>query len=91
MAVRKEDIAAGVVVRRLRETAGITQVVLAEELAISYTQVQKYESGQNRISLSRLFDISRILGQAPHVIVQLVEFELKAQKDFKNVRPRKRT
>lgn len=45
--------------RRLRErrvAMGLSQGELAKKLGISFQQVQKYESGANRISGSRLWD-----------------------------------
>ena len=63
----KVDKMAGVVIRRLREHAGITQEAMADEIGISYQQVQKYERGQNRISISRLFDIAEVLQTKPHI------------------------
>lgn len=78
---KKEDKAAGVVVRRLRGNAGVTQEGLAEAIGVSYQQVQKYETGFNRISISRLFEIAEVLNTKPHVIVRLIEHELQA-KDF---------
>ena len=35
--------------------------MLAERLGISFQQLQKYEKGSNRLSASRLFELSRIL------------------------------
>jgi transcriptional regulator with XRE-family HTH domain len=40
---------------------GLTQEHLANGLQISYQQVQKYETGANRISAGRLFEIGRQL------------------------------
>lgn len=39
----------------------MTQGELAEVLGIRFQQVQKYEAGSNRISASRLWDISQAL------------------------------
>ncbi|MEO1561908.1 MAG: helix-turn-helix transcriptional regulator [Pseudomonadota bacterium] len=50
--------------RRLRErrtTIGMTQQDLAEKVGVKFQQIQKYESGLNRISASRLWDISTAL------------------------------
>ncbi len=44
---------------------GQSQTNLADRLGLSFQQVQKYENGANRISASKLFDISRILGVTP--------------------------
>ena len=39
----------------------MTQQQLAERVGIKFQQIQKYETGMNRISASRLWDISRVL------------------------------
>lgn len=78
----KADKAAGAVIRRVRQRTGITQEALAERIGMSYQQVQKYETGVNRISVSRLFDIAEALDTDAHAIVRLVEFDLKANKEF---------
>jgi transcriptional regulator with XRE-family HTH domain len=49
-------------VRLFRTSQGLSQSRLAEDLGITFQQVQKYENGTNRISASRLFEISRLLG-----------------------------
>ena len=47
---------------RLRRTLlGLSQEQLGDELNITFQQVQKYERGANRVSASRLWDISQIL------------------------------
>jgi transcriptional regulator with XRE-family HTH domain len=40
---------------------GLTQEHLASALEISYQQVQKYETGANRVSAGRLYEIARAL------------------------------
>ena len=59
------DVAVGTRVRSRRILLGISQEYLGDELGITFQQVQKYEKGTNRISASRLSDISRILNVAP--------------------------
>ncbi len=49
-------------VRLFRTAQGLSQSRLAGDLGITFQQVQKYENGTNRISASRLFEISRLLG-----------------------------
>ncbi len=39
----------------------MNQTKLGDALGLSFQQVQKYESGANRIGASRLFDLSRVL------------------------------
>ena len=54
--------------RRLREARlakGMTQTDLGNALGVSFQQVQKYELGRNRISASRLFELSHILNVPP--------------------------
>jgi transcriptional regulator with XRE-family HTH domain len=41
---------------------GMTQQQLADKVGIKFQQIQKYETGMNRISASRLWDISDALG-----------------------------
>mgnify|MGYP002777370079 CR=1 FL=1 len=48
-------------VKSARTARGFTQADLAEALGLTFQQVQKYESGKNRISASRLVEIARIL------------------------------
>jgi transcriptional regulator with XRE-family HTH domain len=40
----------------------MTQQQLADKVGIKFQQIQKYETGMNRISASRLWDISDALG-----------------------------
>jgi transcriptional regulator with XRE-family HTH domain len=51
----------GTRVRMCRLMLGLTQMQLADELSIAFQQVQKYEKGTNRISASRLHQISSFL------------------------------
>ena len=44
--------------RERRVKMGLTQQVLAEALEFSYQQLQKYETGANRISAGRLYEIA---------------------------------
>ncbi len=40
----------------------MTQQQLADSVGIKFQQIQKYETGMNRVSASRLWDIARTLG-----------------------------
>lgn len=55
------DIALGAAVRIRRRTIGMSQEALADQCGVSFQQIQKYENGANRISFSRLIQISRAL------------------------------
>lgn len=48
-------------IRNLRLARGMSQAALAAPCGISFQQVQKYERGANRISISMLFEIARTL------------------------------
>ena len=45
-----------------RSAMGLSQTALARELGVSFQQVQKYETGTNRISASRLHRVAMVLG-----------------------------
>jgi len=55
------DIHVGGRIRLRRILLGKSQENVATALGISFQQLQKYESGANRVSASRLFDIAVIL------------------------------
>ena len=44
-----------------RGVLGFTQEELAKKLGITFQQVQKYESGKDRVSSSRLWDLANVL------------------------------
>lgn len=56
------DVHVGKRIRQRRWMIGMTQQQLAEEVGIKFQQIQKYETGMNRVSASRLWDIARSLG-----------------------------
>jgi transcriptional regulator with XRE-family HTH domain len=55
------DVHVGKRIRHRRWLVGMTQQQLAEQVGIKFQQIQKYETGANRVSASRLWDISRAL------------------------------
>lgn len=55
------DINVGQRVRRRRWMLGMTQQQLGEAVGIKFQQIQKYETGMNRVSASRLYDIATAL------------------------------
>jgi transcriptional regulator with XRE-family HTH domain len=55
------DLHVGARLRQRRRLLGMTQQKLAEAVRIRFQQIQKYESGANRISASRLWALSRAL------------------------------
>lgn len=57
----KVDIHVGKRIRQRRWLTGMTQQKLAELVGIKFQQIQKYETGANRVSASRLWDIADAL------------------------------
>jgi transcriptional regulator with XRE-family HTH domain len=63
--IHEVDIHVGSRVRLRRRILGISQTKLGDALGLTFQQIQKYENGSNRISASRLFEISQILSVEP--------------------------
>jgi transcriptional regulator with XRE-family HTH domain len=64
MATRKSgplDAMVGARIRMLRVDRGISQIVLAERIGVTYQQMQKYERGANRVGAGRLSQIAFVL------------------------------
>lgn len=55
------DVALGHNVRYWRLARGLSQTQLANRLGITFQQVQKYEAGDNRVSIGRLVKTAAIL------------------------------
>ena len=52
----------GIRLRTRRQILGLSQQDIGERVGITFQQLQKYEKGINRISISRLYEFSQILG-----------------------------
>lgn len=55
------DLHVGKRLRRRRRLLGMTQQDLAGMVGVRFQQIQKYECGANRVTASRLYDLSRAL------------------------------
>lgn len=55
------DEQVGMQLRQRRALLGLSQEKLAEQVGLTFQQIQKYENGANRISASRLFEFSKVL------------------------------
>jgi transcriptional regulator with XRE-family HTH domain len=53
------DLVVGANVRQLRADGGLTLSELAKALGISHQQLQKYETGANRVSAGMLYELAR--------------------------------
>lgn len=58
---RVTDIHVGQRLRQRRWMLGLTQQQVGDRVGIKFQQVQKYETGQNRVSASRLWDLAKAL------------------------------
>ena len=56
------DVHVGKRIRQRRWVSGTTQQQLADQVGVKFQQIQKYETGMNRVSASRLWDIAAALG-----------------------------
>ena len=80
------DLHVGKRIRHRRWIVGITQQQLAEKVGIKFQQIQKYESGANRVSASRLWDISETLAVSISFFFEGIE-KSQEKLDFKDVIP----
>jgi transcriptional regulator with XRE-family HTH domain len=55
------DMEVGQRIRIYRKTRGLSQTALADQLGVTFQQVQKYENGKNRIGAGRLTRIAQVL------------------------------
>ena len=60
---RPVDAHVGGRVRDRRTLIGMNQEELGKHLGLTFQQIQKYENGMNRITASKLWVISRVLGR----------------------------
>lgn len=74
---RMLDAEVGQSIRHHRKNAKMTLQGLADRLGIAYQQVQKYETGVNRVGAGRLMEIAEILNipvasffEAPHLVTE---------------------
>lgn len=73
------DVHAGYRLRLRRTMLGLSQPQMARKLGLTFQQVQKYERGDNRISGSRLWDISHILNVPMEYFFQDMDEKIKEQ------------
>lgn len=57
----QKDVAVGQRIREFRKDANLSQTELADQIGVTYQQLQKYESGINRVGSGRLLHIARAL------------------------------
>jgi transcriptional regulator with XRE-family HTH domain len=55
------DVQIGQKIKALRRARNLSQEVLAEKIGVTFQQVQKYENGSNRVSVSKLHALAAAL------------------------------
>lgn len=79
------DLHVGKRIRQRRWLVGMTQQQLAEQVGIKFQQIQKYETGANRVSASRLWDISEAMDVPVNFFFEGIENEVTAAKSKDSV------
>jgi transcriptional regulator with XRE-family HTH domain len=83
----------GLRIRLRRKELGVSQEKLAEQIGLTFQQIQKYERAANRVSASKLWEMARALntnvayffeglpagGEDPQPVVSLDDFLLSAE------------
>ncbi|MDX7989221.1 helix-turn-helix transcriptional regulator [Xenorhabdus sp. 12] len=59
--MEEANLLVGIRIQTKRKELGITATALAKQIGISQQQLSRYERGTNRINLTHLVDIARIL------------------------------
>lgn len=59
------DIDIGNAIRTVRTVAGLSQTDLGNALGVTFQQIQKYEKGVNRLSVTALIRICKVLNVSP--------------------------
>jgi transcriptional regulator with XRE-family HTH domain len=72
--VSPDSILIGATLRALREAAGLTQHDIAVILKVAFQQVQKYETGRNRLPIEKMFVLKHF-------------YAVPYEKFFENLRP----
>lgn len=70
------DVALGARIREVRESIRpkVTLDWIARECSCNLNQLQKYETGENRVSFSRLCEIAKALGMnVPDLIAPVIK------------------
>ena len=74
----------GLKIRERRKALGLTQAELAEVLALSHQQIQRYESGENTISMASVLRIAQALNVKPDCFYENAPLSATADEDTTN-------
>ena len=70
MSASEIDVHVGLRMRRRREALGISQGRLGRHLGLTFSQIQKYEKGTNRIGAGRLYQIASLPRRAAQPLLR---------------------
>ena len=79
------DVHVGKRIRHRRWMVGMTQQQLGEKVGIKFQQIQKYETGMNRVSASRLWDIAAALDVSVNFFFDGIEDEAAVEETFEEM------
>ena len=71
------DVELGLLLKHIRLGQGLSQMKLAEDVGVSYQQIQKYEYGTSKLKVSRMIAICNALSFDPVVLISLLNRKLK--------------
>ena len=72
------DAYVGAQLKILRKSAKLSQTQLANEVGVTFQQIQKYERGTNRIGASRLWGFCKVFNVSPGKFFEGIEAHLEA-------------
>jgi len=81
------DVTVGARITSLRLRKGMTQTDLATLIGVSFQQLQKYERGSNRVSVSRLWRIAEALNVPTTYFLDGLTTETGAPREERPVTP----
>lgn len=84
------DVHVGSRVRARRNALGLSQTALANQVGLTFQQIQKYEKGANRVGASRLYQFSLILGVDIDYFFEEIPIEVETSYGFEPLPPNPR-
>ncbi len=67
------DLIIGMKIHELRIAMGLSRMQLAAKIDVTHQQLQKYEKGQNRITLGRMVEIAKALNKPISYFFDIIE------------------
>jgi transcriptional regulator with XRE-family HTH domain len=83
------DLQVGHRIREARIAKGLSQEELGAIVGLSYQQLQKYERGANRVSVSTLVQLAKVLELRPSTFLDGLELQTPEQEEASQMRTRR--